>query len=210
MCDGFGPSLPVVSVNVAQLLLDAPGATRDVDFVEPLSVAPSDGLRLSAPVRGSIHMTLTNRGVLARVQYATRVSAECARCLDPVDVPLQGSFSEEFRPFVNIRTGTPLREDDDPEEDVWRIDEHHMMHLDEPLRQDILTSLPIQPLCDAACPGLCPTCGQRMGPNHPRHPGEPAVILAPPELTVTQPRTHQPFANLADLLNRQDPESRAN
>ena len=31
---------------------------------------------------------------------------------------------------------------------------------------------PIAPLCEAACPGLCPTCGERLGPGHAAHPEE--------------------------------------
>ena len=28
---------------------------------------------------------------------------------------------------------------------------------------------PIAPLCEAACPGLCITCGERLGPGHAAH-----------------------------------------
>jgi uncharacterized metal-binding protein YceD (DUF177 family) len=61
------------------------------------------------------------------------------------------------------------------------------------LRQDILASLPIKPLCDATCPGLCATCGERLSPQHRVHP-EPVEDEAPLERS-------SPFAGLAHMLN---------
>jgi uncharacterized metal-binding protein YceD (DUF177 family) len=80
------------------------------------------------------------------------------------------------------------------EDDTPRINEHHEIDLDEVLRQNILTNLPLAPLCEAACPGLCPTCGERLGAQHSDHPQPEADETPPVDPT-------SPFARLATLLN---------
>jgi uncharacterized protein len=69
-----------------------------------------------------------------------------------------------------------------------------VIDLDEVLRQNILTNLPLAPLCEALCPGLCPTCGERLGPAHTAHPGERAELSS----------AGNPFAALAGLIQDEE------
>jgi uncharacterized protein len=185
----------MVSVNVAQLLKSAPGETREFTFAEALPDAAGE-LRLHEPVRGRVRLTRTSDGILVRTEYRTALDAECARCLDPAVAVVRGAFEEEFLPTQDVRTGLPSRVADEEGRDQPRIDENHEIQLDDLLRQDILTGVPLQPLCAPDCPGLCPECGERLGPEHAAHPEAPDA--APPESTQT------PFANLAELLRQAD------
>jgi uncharacterized metal-binding protein YceD (DUF177 family) len=183
----------MVSVNVSQLLLSGPGTVREFDFAEPLPDRTGD-LHLRGPVKGHARLTRTSDGVLVHTNYAAPVTLECARCLEDAQVTVRGSLDEEFLPSTDIRTGVPV---DAPaeEEDQQLIDEHHEVDLDEVLRQNILTNLPLRPLCEAACPGLCPRCGQRLDSTHTeQHPDEEEVE---PEAPVDPAN---PFARLAVLL----------
>ncbi len=40
--------------------------------------------------------------------------------------------------------------------------QENMLDLTELLRQNILLSMPIKPLCSDECKGLCPTCGRNL------------------------------------------------
>ena len=177
----------MVSVNVAQLLLAPPGTVRAFDFSERFP-DPADELHLQGLIAGQARLIRTSEGVLVHTEYAVPVRLECARCLDPVQATIEGTLDEEFLPTTDIRTGLLLHNlpyaDDQP-----LIDEHHEIDLDEVLRQNILTNLPLAPLCDLACPGLCDTCGQRLDQSHPVHPGEPPVDPS------------SPFARLAVLFD---------
>jgi uncharacterized protein len=180
----------MVSVNVAQLLQHLPGTVREFEFDEPLP-DPNDDLRLRGPVRGYARLTRTSRGILVHADHQAPVSLDCARCLNEVTLNLEGSLDEEFVPTTDVRTGAPAP--DQPEEpDQPVIDERHELNLDEVLRQNILTNLPLQPLCDTVCPGLCATCGRRLDNQHTPHPVEP---IAPPPTAEASP-----FARLAELL----------
>jgi uncharacterized protein len=187
----------MVAVNVSQLLLEGPGAVREFDFAEPFP-DPAGELHLRGPVTGHARLTRTSDGILAHATYAASVSLECARCLEEAVADVTGDLDEEFLPSTDIRTGLPVEVPGLPD-DQPLINEHHEIDLDEILRQNILTSLPLQPLCEATCPGLCPTCGERLGSaTHPAHPDE-----APDEGAPINPAS--PFARLAVLL-RDDEE----
>ena len=185
----------MVSVNVSQLLLLGPGATRDFDFAERVR-DPSHELHLDGPIKGQAHLSRTSDGILVHTEHRARVTHECARCLEEAHTVVSGEIDEEFFPSTDIRTGLPLRTPERDTDDMLTIDEHHEIDLDELLRQNILTNLPLQPLCDTACPGLCATCGERLDNRHTPHSQD----------TTEQPvDPASPFAQLAVLL-RDDEE----
>lgn len=184
----------MVSINVSQLLLFGPGAVREFDFAEAIPDLAGE-LHLHGPVTGHARLVRTSDGILVHSEHTAAVVLECARCLEDAQVEIEGEFDEEFLPTVDLRTGLPAEVPAVP--DLPLIDEHHEINLDEVLRQNILTNLPLRPLCAANCPGLCSTCGQRLDTLHAAHPEDEAN--APQQETSTAPAS--PFARLAVLLN---------
>ena len=148
----------MVSFNVSQLLLMGPGSVRDFDFDEPFP-DPANELHLRGPLAGHARLTRTSEGILAHCDYHACVTLECARCLEDAIAQVDGELDEEFLPTTDVRTGLPLKLPGGAEDDQPLINAHHEIDLNEILRQNILTNLPLQPLCEQACPGLCPTCG---------------------------------------------------
>jgi uncharacterized protein len=56
------------------------------------------------------------------------------------------------------------------------IDEHHILDLTEAIRQYALLALPMKPLCQESCAGLCPSCGHNLNQgacNCPPEAGDP-------------------------------------
>jgi uncharacterized protein len=184
----------MVSVNVAQLLQSDAGTVREFDFSESIPDS-TDDLHLCGHVAGHAELHRTSRGILVRSEYRTPVTLECSRCLGDVQMDVEGYFEEEFLTSTDVHTGLPTHFEELADPDQSRIDDHHEIHLDDMLRQDILTSLPLQPLCDEMCPGLCPTCGQRLDAQHAPHPEEERTPPAD---------VYQPFAGLADMLREAD------
>lgn len=188
----------MVCFNVSQLLLEGPGATRDFDFSEPLP-DPANELHLRGPLSGHARLTRTSEGILAHSDYHASVALECARCLAATTAQVDGELDEEFLPISDIRTGLPIPLPQGTEDDQPLINEHHEIDLAEILRQNILTNLPLQPLCEAQCPGLCERCGERLDASHQAHPDnddQPAPV---------DPAS--PFARLAVLLHDDNEES---
>ena len=185
----------MVSFNVSQLLLLGPGSVREFDFREPFP-DPANELHLRGPISGHARLTRTSEGILAHSDYHARVIVECARCLEEAIARVDGELDEEFLPTTDVRTGLPLNLPNGAEDDQPLIDEHHEINLNEILRQNILMGLPLQPLCEAACPGLCPECGERLGPDHAAH--------APGESDAEPVDPANPFAQLAVLLHNDE------
>jgi uncharacterized protein len=184
----------MVSINVSQLLLLGPGTVREFDFREPFP-DPAHELHLRGPISGHARLTRTSEGIFVHSDYHACAVVECARCLDETTARVDGTLDEEFVPITDVRTGLSVDLPDGTEDEQPLINEHHEIDLNEILRQNILTSLPLQPLCEANCPGLCPECGERLNASHPAHPE--AVDEAPVEPVDPS----NPFARLAVLLH---------
>ena len=145
--------------NVAGLLKAPHGEMRHHEVDEEPSFALI-GARLTGHIVGSVGLMRTQQGVLVQADLQVEAEVTCARCLRPAHTVLAVHISEEFRPSVDIRTGMRLwPEPDEFIEDELFLDEHHVLHLDEVVRQELEASIPIKPLCRPDCAGLCPHCG---------------------------------------------------
>ena len=151
---------------LAGLLAEPPGERRIYPIHGAVIPLP-DGLRLAEPLEGRVEIARTNRGILVDARLSTAIDAECSRCLREIEVPIDVRVEEEALPSVELTTGAPL--DTSAEPDVTRLDDHHQLDLGELVGEAISLAEPIAPLCEEACPGLCPTCGDRLGPDHPGH-----------------------------------------
>lgn len=155
--------------NVAQLLKEQSGQTRQYTLHEDISALDPDIVPLSA-LDGNIQLIRTADGVLAMGKLHTSLELVCSRCLEEFAMPVQFAVEEEFRPTIDINTGAsfPLP----PEDEVaTQIDPHHEIDLSEVVRQDLLLAIPPNPICRTKCLGLCPNCGKNWneGPCDCKH-----------------------------------------
>ncbi len=83
--------------------------------------------------------------------------ALCARCLDPVPVPLKSHFDLIFRPTgVDAEGGEHAITEDDTEIGYY---EKSGLLLEDAVREQVLLALPGRTLCQEDCKGLCQQCG---------------------------------------------------
>lgn len=145
--------------NTAGLLKEAIGSTRV--FAVTVTVSQLDQIDesfdVTAPFIGTVHFLKTNNSVLTHLSGHTTLKMICARCLEPFEQEFTIEIEEEFLPSIDIATGSVIPHKDDDE--ALLINEHHILDLTELLRQAIILSLPLTPLCQDDCKGLCPTCG---------------------------------------------------
>ncbi len=129
---------------------------------QPSAFDPQDEeYRVAAPVELSadvLRLPSKAFGVSGRV--ATRLQAECGRCLEPFDVPVDTAFDLHYVPHVeNIGEGEREVGDDDLATAYYR---EGMLDLLDLLREQFVLALPMKPLCGSACKGLCPHCGTNL------------------------------------------------
>jgi uncharacterized protein len=143
-----------MEVNVSQLLKSSIGSIREYDIDEPADII---GTGVISRVKGHVKLTRTNRGVLVQGTLQSEIPIECSRCLKEFNYPLTVTLEEEFFPVIDVNSGTPLEIPDDPSS--FTIDDHHILDLDEAIRQNALLAIPMKPLCREDCAGLCQKCG---------------------------------------------------
>jgi uncharacterized protein len=151
-------------------LLAEPAGERRVFPVHGVTIRLPDDLRLAAPLEGRVAVARTNRGVLVQASLATAIDGSCSCCLRDIEIPIEVAIDEEALPSVDLATGTALDTSAEPE--VTRLNGHHELELGPLVADAIALAEPMAPLCEPACPGLCPTCGERLGPTHAGHPAD--------------------------------------
>lgn len=105
-------------------------------------------------------------GVLVTADLDYTVVAECARCLEPLEWHDASSLVELFLyPDTDSRgrdiPGFRPDSSESDSESVTRYVVNDSVDLEEVFRDAIVLDLPLKPLCDPDCAGLCPTCGEK-------------------------------------------------
>jgi uncharacterized protein len=90
-------------------------------------------------------------------RFAGRFEVPCARCVEPVEIPLSGEFDLIFRPSTADAEATE-RSITAQETEIGYYLEDSLL-LEDVLREQVLLSLPVKTLCKPDCKGLCPRCG---------------------------------------------------
>ena len=139
--------------NVASLLQEPNGTYREHDLDEDLLVAGA-----AHHLAGTARLDRTPRGIFVRARLHGEMDGECSRCLRPIHYPIDLSIEEEYIPTIDVASGARVEAPED-DADAYRIGELHVIDLSEAARQYWELSLPMAPVCDDDCAGLCPECG---------------------------------------------------
>ncbi|MFI9051238.1 YceD family protein [Streptomyces sp. NPDC053427] len=127
------------------------------------------GVPEGAPIELDLRLESVMDGVLVTGTSRAAVKGECVRCLEPLERELTADFQEMFSyPDADARTRPADSGDDaEDEEDTFFI-EDDMFDLEPVLRDAVVLTLPLQPVCQDDCPGLCSECGARLAddPDH--------------------------------------------
>lgn len=147
-----------VRYNVSILLQDAVGAMREYEVDIRMRV-DEEGTRLQQ-ILGELTFLRTKNGVLVTASVQGVHADRCSRCLLELEIPIEVELEEEFVASVDVDTGANLASSQDS--DTFRIDGRHTLDLEDAIRQYWTTAVPIQPLCEPDCRGLCPRCGRDL------------------------------------------------
>ncbi len=181
-------------INVADIKLEA-GNHKRFDLtttVESVEMGGQEYL-FEKPFTGEAEVWNAGDRLLVKVELSGEVRLQCSRCLTQFTEPMEISFEEEF---VEGDPNEGHTEEDEEDESGRTVSFYQGDEIDltDPMRENILLELPMKPLCDEDCEGLCPTCGVNLN--------EAACQCEAVEETV-DPR----LAKLKDLLRKPDTNS---
>jgi uncharacterized protein len=145
----------------------APGVART--FTRTVPAPDHMGVEMArVPAGADLELEVQLEGVAEGVLVTSTVSGplagECARCLEPFESAVKVRFQELF-----TVTGVPGQFDGEQDADSYRLDPSGMLDIEPALRDAIVLDLPLSPLCEDGCPGLCVECGVRLADADPGH-----------------------------------------
>ena len=132
------------------------------DYELSLDIDPEDtssflyGVSFPSPMKVKGDITNTAGYMRMRLEMSVDYTAECARCLAPVN----GKFSLDLEKTVAPKN--LLLDLDEDKLDDYAIIEDGFLDMDEQLRSQLEMEFPIRFLCREDCKGLCQRCGKNL------------------------------------------------
>jgi uncharacterized protein len=133
------------SMRLVQRTASAPEGLGLVDLI---------GVPVGAELELDLRLESVMDGVLVSGVVTAPVSGECGRCLGDVSDTLAVRIQELF---VYPEAST----EHDDEDEVAQL-QGDLLDLTATLRDAVVLALPLNPLCNEDCRGLCTTCGERL------------------------------------------------
>jgi len=160
--------MALLTLHVNEIAEEGLSLACQVD-AEELTLSPTDaqvrdGFSLAAEI-ARVGTSVNVTGVLAGTFLR-----QCVRCLkdyvDPVRLPFAVEYRHQEMPTMRrakLPTGGSRQAPQEPDEEVKQdlyLYAGDQLDLAAMLREHVILATPMQPLCDEACLGLCPACGQ--------------------------------------------------
>ncbi len=115
---------------------------------------------IAQPVTLALDVSKNKREFRLVGRVATTLQLDCGRCLEPFALPVEAAFDLRYLPHSeNTGEGEVEIEEDDLGTAFYRDD---TIDLGQLMREQFYLALPMKPLCQEACRGLCPQCGANL------------------------------------------------
>jgi uncharacterized protein len=124
--------------------------------LDSIHVAPGQ------PVQLDLRLESVTEGVYVSGTARAGLVGECARCLDPLTDEITVELGELYAYPDSVTDETT-----DSDELPRVLDDH--LDLEQTVRDALVLALPLAPLCDPDCAGLCPDCGEKWAVLPPDH-----------------------------------------
>lgn len=117
-----------------------------------------EGFTVETPPRGHLFVRRRGRDVFVQGEVHATLRFECSRCLEDFPYAVRTTLNQLLRPKEKHRNEAKEIElaRNDLEGGIY--DGENVL-LERVVEEHILLSLPMRPLCDEDCRGLCPRCG---------------------------------------------------
>ena len=159
-------------INVGFIIHEEVGYSHEIPF--EFDRVKLDDLELQN-FEGSAQIGRTPQGLVVQGNFSADTKLECVRCLREFNSPLTWEFTELYAFNKKSVSESELLVPDDAHIDLAPL-----------IREYALLEIPIKPLHDHECKGLCIECGQDLNIKDCGH---------------SQESDDSPFATLKDLLN---------
>jgi len=159
-------------INVGFIIHEEVGFAQEIPFdLEKVKIEDLELRNLT----GLVTIGRTPQGLVVQGNFEAETTLECVRCLKEFNYPLKWEFTELYAFTPKSVSESELLVPDDAQIDLAPL-----------IREYALLEIPIKPLHDPDCKGLCIECGQDLNIKDCGH---------------SQDKDDSPFATLKDLLD---------
>ncbi len=123
---------------------------------ESLQAGP-DTYSFSEPLSFNVVVSNTGGALLVAGTVSGSATTDCSRCLEPVEVAIDGEVEGYF-----LLDGQTPDADEGAEEEFDVLGPDETIDLVPLLDAAVLVDVPLQPLCRPDCAGICPDCGANL------------------------------------------------
>lgn len=156
--DGGTLRLQVEKLKDEEVVLEV--AEKAEKFPALLDLQEQGQVRFDEPVRGMLRAFRADDYIEVQGRIETRAQMPCSRCLEKAVVPIAVDIALTFTPRAAESDHEPEEEVELQAEDLGLISfDGDEIDLHEALQEQIIMALPLRPLCNEKCQGLCPRCG---------------------------------------------------
>jgi len=117
-------------------------------------------ISFDGPIRGWITIKLMGEKLMVEGEVQAVLLLTCSRCLEEFPYEIKTAFKDEYLPLRIL----------EEEEDEVRLSKAQLeisfyqdeIDIEDFYMEKLYLALPMKPLCDPECKGLCPICGVNM------------------------------------------------
>lgn len=135
-------------INVGFIIHEEAGYSHEIPFDLPKVKIEDLELR---DLIGSVTIGRTPQGLVVQGKFSAETTLECVRCLKEFTFPLEWDFTELYAFTKKSVSESELLVPEDAQLDLAPL-----------IREYALLEIPIKPLHDPDCKGLCIECGQDL------------------------------------------------
>lgn len=143
-----------IKIDTSEILSQEVGAESQKKIKINESWIKDNRIKIIKPILGEIRLVHIENGILAQFKLKVRAQFICERCLGSFIKDLEIKFIQRYQFRVYNK-----KEDRD---EILPIPLDRKIEVFEPIREEILASLPMKIICSSNCRGLCSKCGQNL------------------------------------------------
>lgn len=123
---------------------------------DAVSIGP-DTYAFCQPITWEADVTNTGNALLISGTAQGAAECECSRCLEKCTYNLEGEIEAYY-----LLPHQEEEEDQEGEEEFEMLFEDGVIDLESLIVSSLILDMPVQPLCEDECLGLCPECGANL------------------------------------------------
>ncbi len=140
-------------------ILNVIGAEEHFSFerdFSPIKV-DADQIEFAEPVKFDINLENVGTGIRILGHIKSALKLICGRCLTEFSFPVDWRIDELF-----------YKENMPKEEEAYEM-KNGTIDLGPPTEEEFVLAIPMKPLCDESCQGICAICGEVITAKHKPH-----------------------------------------